>query len=682
MVKTDDGPAIEVRDLVRAYRGRGGELIRANDGLTFSVPRGQVFGLFGANGAGKTTLVLQMLGLVRPTSGSITVNGIDVVRHPELVKSTVGFLPQRGLSMRLIEARRALHYTGRLRGQSEADARRQTDELIEELGLGPYADRQVERLSGGLMRLVNFGMTLMGRPELIVLDEPTNELDPHNRRLIWDIVQRRAAEDGTTIVLVTHNVLEAEKAVHRVAVMHGGRITAMGTPGELKEQTGAQARLELFVRDGGSLTEAEAARLGRIGVVTPGDRSGSYLVTAPPDRIQPLLEVLVTDVGVTRVDDFRFARPTLEDVYLSLKPAPVGEPGKPAGAEPAPEPEPASGSGVAPEVTEVTDSPQQAPPAQELAKELATVGAPGAEPEAASDATSPGTTAAAAAPPGPARRAPLPAARTSRPTPPPAPAPARVPRRTLGSRLATFGTSFKYLWFEHMLIVRTSWHVHMVFGIFMPLTMVFGFSRIGSGLSDQTSLLYIASGSGVFSIAALGTTAIAQRIGAIKAEGSMMYYASLPISKVAFVTAFVAARLLLIAPGLVTSLLAVEVLYDIELTLSPTLLFVYPLTALPLAALGLVIGSLIDKIELISIVTYMLNFLLLLGAPLLIPLESLPVVLRVISYVMPTSYGADAIRHSVTGDIDGTFALDVAVLAVASVASLWIADRALRWRAS
>ncbi|MDQ1014252.1 ABC transporter ATP-binding protein/permease [Streptomyces afghaniensis] len=660
MVKTDDGPAIEVRDLVRAYRGRGGELIRANDGLTFNVPRGQVFGLFGANGAGKTTLVLQMLGLVRPTSGSITVNGFDAVRHPELVKSTVGFLPQRGLSMRLIEARRALHYTGRLRGQSEADTRRQTDELIDELGLGPYADRQVERLSGGLMRLVNFGMTLMGRPDLIVLDEPTNELDPHNRRLIWDIVQRRAAEDGTTVVLVTHNVLEAEKAVHRVAVMHDGRITAMGTPGELKERTGAQARLELFVRDGGRLTEAETTRLGRIGVVSPGDRSGSYLVTAPPDRIQPLLEVLVTDVGVTRVDDFRFARPTLEDVYLSLRPAPVGEPEQPA------QPEPAAGA---------TDSPEPPPPV----KELAAVGAPGTEPEAAEaapDATAPATT-----PPAPARRAPLPAARTTRPAPP-SPAPARPPRRTLRSRLATFGTSFKYLWFEHMLIVRTSWHVHMVFGIFMPLTMVFGFSRIGSGLTDQSSLLYIASGSGVFSIAALGTTAIAQRIGAIKAEGSMMYYASLPISKVAFVTAFVAARLLLIAPGLVTSLLAVELLYDIQLTLSPTLLFVYPLTVLPLAALGLVIGSLIDKIELISIVTYMLNFLLLLGAPLLIPMESLPLALRVISYAMPTSYGADAIRHSVTGDIDGTFALDVAVLAVASVASLWIADRALRWRAS
>lgn len=671
MVKTDYGPAVEVRELVRAYRGRGGELVRANDGLTFSVPQGQVFGLFGANGAGKTTLVLQLLGLVRPTSGSITVNGIDVVRNPELVKSTVGFLPQRGLSMRLIEARHALHYTGRLRGQSEADARRQTDELIDELGLGPYANRQIERLSGGLMRLVNFGMTLMGRPELIVLDEPTNELDPHNRRLIWDKVQRLAAEDGTTVVLVTHNVLEAEKAVHRVAVMHGGRITAMGTPGELKEQTGAQARLELFVRDGGLLTDEESAQLGRIGEVTSGDRKGSYLVSAPPEKIQPLLEALVTDVGVTRVDDFRFARPTLEDVYLSLKPttdsapttdsSPPAEPALPHGSDGnRPVPERALDPAAAPAAATTSAVPASAAPAPSGAR---TAVAPAPVP-----ATLPAT---------------LPLAVTPGPTATPAhPSRAARHRRGLRERLTTFGTSFKYLWLEHMLILRTTWYVHVVFGIFMPLTMVFGFSRIGSGLTDHTSLLYIASGSGVFAIAALGTSAIAQRIGAIKAEGSMMYYASLPISKASFVMAFVAARMLLLSPGLVTSLLAVELLYDIRLTFSPTLLFVYPLIALPLAALGLVIGSLIDKIELISIVTYVINFLLLLGAPLLIPLKSLPLALRVISYAMPTSYGADAIRHSITGNIDGTFAFDVAVLVVASVAALWAADRAMRWRVS
>ncbi|MEU1806780.1 ABC transporter ATP-binding protein/permease [Streptomyces sp. NPDC019937] len=661
MVNTSGDTAVEVRDLVRAYPGRNGELIKANDGLSFSVPRGQVFGLFGANGAGKTTLVLQLLGLVRPTSGSIMVNGVDVTRYPETVKSTVGFLPQAGLSMRLIETRRALHYTGRLRGQSEADARRQTDALIDELGLGPYADRQVERLSGGLMRLVNFGMTLMGHPELIVLDEPTNELDPHNRRLIWEMIERRSTVEGATVVLVTHNVLEAEKAVHRVAVMHGGRITAMGTPGELKEQIGAQARLELFVRDGGSLTREEISRLSTVGEVSQGNRSGSYLITAATDRLQPLIEVLVTDVGVKRVDDFRFARPTLEDVYLTLNPRQHSD----AAAARELVTTPAGGGGSA----ESGDAGKAAAAAapnghRPAARELPSAELPAAEPPAAEP---------------PAAEPAAPASGTSRRARARAQGRGRMPLR---ERLGRFGTSFKYLWFEHMLTVRTSWHVHMVFGIFMPLTMVFGFSRIGSGLTDELSLTYIASGSGVFAIAALGTTAIAQRIGAIKAEGSMLYYASLPISKVAFVMAFVAARLLLIAPGLVTSLIAVRLLYGLDLTLSPMLLIVYPLTALPLAALGLVIGSLIDRIELISIVTYVLNFVLLLGAPLLIPAKALPLPLKALSWVMPTTYGSDAIRRSVSDNIDATFGLDILVLTVMTALALTIADRSLRWRAS
>ncbi|MFJ1751211.1 ABC transporter ATP-binding protein/permease [Streptomyces sp. NPDC088116] len=678
MVKTGGDTAVEVHDLVRAYPGRNGELIKANDGLSFSVPRGQVFGLFGANGAGKTTLVLQLLGLVQPTSGSILVNGIDVTRNPEMVKSTVGFLPQTGLSMRLIETRRALHYTGRLRGQSEHDARRQTDELIEELGLGPYADRQVEKLSGGLMRLVNFGMTLMGRPELIVLDEPTNELDPHNRRLIWEMIERRSTDEGATIVLVTHNVLEAEKAVHRVAVMHGGRIAAMGTPGELKEQIGAKARLELFVRDGGSLSQEEIAQLSTVGEVSQGSRSGSYLITASPDQLQSLIEVLVADVGVKRVDDFRFARPTLEDVYLSL--SPKQNAGPPAVAKPTTVPAGADAESAA--TSSETETNGRSPvavlaptsPAAATPSPAATT-APAPTPSATTTITADDPGASPQEKPRPRQEKPRPQREKSRP----GQGRTKLPLR---DRLSRFGTSFKFLWFEHMLTVRTSWHVHMVFGIFMPLTMVFGFSRIGSGLDDEKSLTYIASGSGVFAIAALGTTAIAQRIGAIKAEGSMLYYASLPISKVAFVMAFVAARLLLIAPGLVTSLFAVRLLYGLDLTLSPALLLVYPLTALPLAALGLVIGSLIDRIELISIVTYVLNFVLLLGAPLLIPAEALPLPLKALSYVMPTTYGADAIRRSVSDNLDATFAFDLGVLGVMTVVSLLVADRALRWRAS
>ncbi|WP_307822074.1 ABC transporter ATP-binding protein/permease [Streptomyces coffeae] len=705
-----------MRNLVRAYRGRKGELIKANDGVTFSVPRGQVFGLFGTNGAGKTTLVLQLLGLLRPTSGWVRVNGIDVLRDPEMAKSTMGFLPQTALSMKMLEVRRALHYTGRLRGQSETDARRQTDELIEELSLGPYADRQVGRLSGGLTRLVNFGMTMMGRPEMIVLDEPTNELDPHNRRQIWDIIERRSALEGTTIVLVTHNVLEAEKAVHRVAVMHGGRITAMGTPGELKEQMGAQARLELFVREGDSLTEEEIARLSTVGQVSQGNRSGSYLIAAEPDRMQALLHVLVSDVGVGRVDDFRFARPTLEDVYLSLNlkqdadtPAANGQvtteakrgaqdpEALPSASDPAPE-----SAEMAPAVAGSDRRLTTVPLPRELA--LPAPGPPASHrtrtralPVLARPETAVETAAESAADPAPEpvlelvpKSAPTP---TSVPDPASAPAPAKPTgprsgkhrrvrvRLPFRARLARFGTSFKYLWFEHMLNIRTTWHIHMVFGIVMPLAMVFGFSRIGSGLTDNQSLYYIASGSGVFTIAALGTSAIAQRMGDIKAEGLMLYYASLPISKVAFVTAFIASRLLLIAPGLVTSLVSVRLMYDLQLTLSPLLLIVYPVTTLPLAAMGLVIGSLIDRTELIALVANVLNFILLLGAPLIIPSQALPLPLRALSYVMPTTYGADAIRRSVSDTVDTTFAIDIGVLAVMTVLALGLANRMLRWRA-
>ncbi|NEB54901.1 ABC transporter ATP-binding protein, partial [Streptomyces griseus] len=319
MTHTSRDSAIEVRNLTRVFRtGGSGADVKANDDLTFSIPRGQVFGLLGANGAGKTTLVSQLLGLVRPTSGEIVVEGVDAVAHPDAVKAMTGFLPQTGLSMRLVEVRRALHYTGRLRGQSETDARRQTAELIEELGLGDVQDRYVDQLSGGMTRLVNFGMALMGRPKLLILDEPTNELDPHNRRLVWNMVSRRSAEDGTTVLLVTHNVLEAESAVDQVAVMNGGRITAMGTPGHLKEVLGDRIRLELFVKDEDGLARHERELFDAVGTLTEGKRDGSYLVQTDSARMPELMRVVHGELGMDRVADFRLTRPTLEDVYLTL----------------------------------------------------------------------------------------------------------------------------------------------------------------------------------------------------------------------------------------------------------------------------------------------------------------------------------------------------------------------------
>jgi ABC-2 type transport system permease protein len=476
------------------------------------------------------------------------------------------------------------------------DARTQTAELIDELGLGEYADRHVNNLSGGMMRLVNFGMSLMGRPALLVLDEPTNELDPRNRRLVWDAVSRRSAGEGTTVVLVTHNVLEAERAVDRVAIMHQGRITAIGTPGELKERMDDRTRMELVVRGGGELTAGELRQLAVVGEVVPGGREGSYLVHSTPSQVPALVQVVTSDIGLTRLDDFRLARPTLEDVYLDLD------------------------RGATHREAAVLEAAVE-PPAVERA--------------------------------------------------------ARPPWR---ERVRRELVSFKYLWLEQMLEVRTTWSWTLLFGFLMPVAMVFGLTRIGDGLSDPKSLLYIASGAAVFSVATEGIGTLAQRVGVLKRDGMMVYYASLPISRAALLASMVSARLVLVLPGLVTPILAANVLYDAGFQVSPALLVVLPLTCLALSAVGLAIGMLIDNIELIVVITNLLIFVLLLAAPVLIPPESLPTPLRLISYLLPPTYAADALRGALTGDLGGSFPLDLCALVAMAVLGLLAATRWIRWR--
>lgn len=596
--------AITVRNLTRSYRTN--QLILANDDLTFSVARGEVFGVLGANGAGKTTLVSQLLGLVRPTSGSITVEGVDVVADPDGVKRITGFLPQTELAMRELEVRRALHYTGRLRGQGEADARRQTDSLMDELGLGPVAGRYVNQLSGGMMRLVNFGMALMGRPKLLVLDEPTNELDPHNRRLVWDVLARRSAEEGATVVLVTHNVLEAESVVDRVAVMRRGRIVTLGSPGELKHRLGDTVRMELQVRDGGELGSTALALLGATGTVAPGARDGRYLVHCAPARMPELVTVVTEGMRTMGIEDFRLSRPSLEDVYLSLDDEPALAPSTVDSVAPA-----GASAGVA-------------------------VLAP----------------AAVQAPVRPALR----------------------------ERLARGLTSFKYLWLEQMLEVRSTWWWSLLFGFLMPVAMVFGLTRIGGGLTDQNSLLYIVSGAAVFSVATEGIATLAQRVGVVRTSGMLLYYVSLPISRTAFLAALVFSRLLLILPGLVTPIVAARLMYDADLVVSPVLLVVLPLTCLALSAVGLAIGTVVESMDVIVVITNLLIFVLLLAAPVLIPPESLPLPLRLIGYLLPPTYAADGLRHALSGDLGGMFLVDVAVLLGMTVLGLAATSRWIRWR--
>ncbi|MEO3876741.1 ABC transporter ATP-binding protein/permease [Nonomuraea sp. B12E4] len=622
-----DGAFIEINGLTRTYRSKGGALVHANVDLDLAVSPGHVFGLLGANGAGKTTMVMQILGLLTPTSGSIRVADVDVVRRPEAVKHIVGFLPQTGLAMRLIEVRRAIAYTGRLRGLTGEAARRQTDELLDELGLGAYADRYVNRLSGGQLRLVNLGMAFIGKPRLLVLDEPTNELDPRSRHMVWDALRRRNEQDGTTVLLVTHNVHEAERAVHRVAVMNHGRIVAEGTPGELKEHLGGHVRLDLRLKEGEALTHAETERLAAFGTLTAGGADGEntcrttaqnphrattqYVIHTEPDRVGTLMDMVVSDVGLKRVDDFRVARPTLEEAYLELE-ATGGD------------------SLAAPEVP-AARRPAEDPPAALRPADI------------------------------------HPAVRRPRGT---------QVRELIGRRTRELG----HLWLEQMLGARTTWVWNVLFGVLMPLAMVFGMTKIGTGLTDRASMLYIISGATVFALTTENVSNLAQRVGMLKAEGTIMYYASLPISKVSFISALMLSRLLLITPGLLTPMVAGALLYDLELAPSPLLLLVLPLSALSLASLGMMIGSLFARVDIIAIVTNILVFALLLIAPVMIPAAALPAPLQVLGWALPPTYAADAVRRSMNGDVGTALTVDLVVLGGMALLGLIVSARWLRWR--
>ncbi|MCW2571346.1 MAG: ABC-type multidrug transport system, ATPase component [Frankiales bacterium] len=240
-------PLLKVRHLTKQYRHG----VLANDDLSLDVRAGEVFGLLGPNGAGKTTLVSQVLGLLRPTSGEILLDGIDVARRPEAARSACSYQPQGSAPLEGMTPVEAVELTGRLRGGDRATVRRRTDDLLSALDLDAWRNRLVP-LSGGVARLVSFCMAAVHPVRLAVLDEPTNDVDPLRRRLLWEQV-RQLADTGTAVLLVTHNVAEAEKCVDRLAIIDHGKVQASGTPAVLKGRLGGALRLELTLDVGASV---------------------------------------------------------------------------------------------------------------------------------------------------------------------------------------------------------------------------------------------------------------------------------------------------------------------------------------------------------------------------------------------------------------------------------------------
>jgi ABC-2 type transport system ATP-binding protein len=303
--------AYDVRGVEKTYR-RGA--VRANDGVDLEVAAGEVFGLLGPNGAGKSTLVRQLIGLQRPDRGSIALFGHDLVADPSVAARLVAYLAQDEPALLELPVHLAVSTTARMRGLPRRVAVGAADDVVEELGLGGVATTPMTRLSGGQRRLACFAAALAANRQVLLLDEPTNGLDPVARRSVWSAIRRRRDEHGTTVVLVTHNVLEAEAVLDRVAVLDRGRVIACDSPGRLKARVSDDVRLDLVWREAAPLSDPLVASLSTRASIN-GRR---WSLRLPAADARDALGRLMTGATLSALDDFTLATATLEDVYLAL----------------------------------------------------------------------------------------------------------------------------------------------------------------------------------------------------------------------------------------------------------------------------------------------------------------------------------------------------------------------------
>ena len=309
--------AITAEGLVKIYKSRKSE-VRALDGLDLEVQEGTVLGLLGPNGAGKTTTVRILATLLRPDAGHATVAGFDVVRQADQLRSVIGLSGQFAAVDENLTGRENLWMFGRLYQLPSPEARRRGDELLEQFELADAADRTVKTYSGGMRRRLDLASALIGRPRLLFLDEPTTGLDPRSRLGMWDVI-RGLVREGTTLLLTTQYLEEADELADTIAVVDHGRIIARGTADELKSQVGGE-RIEVVVRDRAAVPRAMALLSEDChGDVTLDEHTRKLTVPASGGGASVLVQVVrdLDAAGIT-IDDIGLRRPTLDDVFLAL----------------------------------------------------------------------------------------------------------------------------------------------------------------------------------------------------------------------------------------------------------------------------------------------------------------------------------------------------------------------------
>jgi ABC-2 type transport system ATP-binding protein len=303
--------AIETSGLAKTFGAT-----RALEGVDLRIPEGSVYGLLGPNGAGKTTTIRILATLLRPTAGTATVLGHDVVRDAAAVRRKVSLTGQYASVDEDLTGHENLVLVGRLLGLPWRGARQRASELIEAFGLEEAATRQVETYSGGMRRRIDIAASLVATPEILFLDEPTTGLDPRGRNHVWELVRRIAAA-GTTVLLTTQYLDEADRLAERLAVIDRGRVIAEGTSRDLKSSVGSNAlHVRLATPDQRALAQELVTRVLGDGVLPAADPTEVIARLDAPAQAADVLRAL-TDRQVDIVQ-FSLGNPTLDEVFLAL----------------------------------------------------------------------------------------------------------------------------------------------------------------------------------------------------------------------------------------------------------------------------------------------------------------------------------------------------------------------------
>ncbi|MEU4061417.1 ATP-binding cassette domain-containing protein [Streptomyces wedmorensis] len=296
--------------------------VRALDGVDLDVPEGTVLGLLGPNGAGKTTAVRVLTTLIRPDSGRAVVAGVDVLKHPNEVRRSIGLSGQFAAVDEYLTGRENLQMVGQLYQMKAKAAKERAGELLDRFHLSDAADRTAKTYSGGMRRRLDLAAALVVAPPVMFMDEPTTGLDPRNRQALWDVIKELVA-GGTTLLLTTQYLEEADHLAHDICVVDHGKVIARGTADQLKAQTGGE-RVEVVVQQPEMIAGARDV-LARYGVEGTGHGDVSVenhirKLTVPVTGGAKLLAEVIRDLDAVGVgiDDIGLRRPTLDDVFIYL----------------------------------------------------------------------------------------------------------------------------------------------------------------------------------------------------------------------------------------------------------------------------------------------------------------------------------------------------------------------------